>query len=217
MERYQGIFSGFLREYLINLKGREPQGTVELEDYDQLREQIVSRLFRLVDPDTGEKVVHSVYKREELYRGRHLEKAADLIVRWSDGGYHSVQRFGTKEESVFGDLLSFHLTNLEFSGCHRMDGIFAAKGKNIRNGTKIEGAQIIDVAPTILYLLGLPVPEDMDGEVLRDIFSQGYLESYPIKYCKVEADASGGSAQEDYSDADSDAIRERLKALGYIE
>ena len=68
------------------------------------------------------------------------------------------------------DAQKMPLTNLEMNGFHKMDGIFIAKGAGIRKGVEITGAEIIDMTPTILYMMGLPIPEDMDGKVLNNIF-----------------------------------------------
>jgi hypothetical protein len=78
-----------------------------------------------------------------------------------------------------------------------------------------------DIAPTVLYLMGLPVPSDMDGRVLAEIFSPTALESCPIRY----GDPVGFWPREDevafsdevMSDEDEGQIRERLQALGYLD
>jgi len=52
-----------------------------------------------------------------------------------------------------------------------MNGIFVAKGPRIKKGIKIDGAKIYDIAPTILHIFGLPIPNEMDGRVLKEIFN----------------------------------------------
>lgn len=202
----------------INLKGREPQGIVnEGKEYESLREQIILRLQELVDPDMGEKVVHRVLRREEIYHGASLYKAPDLVVEWSDAGYHSVQRFGSKEETVFCPLLTFHLTNLEFSGCHRMNGVFAIKGEMIKKGLTLPRCRIIDLAPTLLYLLGVPVPDDMDGQVLTAVFDDNYLRVNPVAFSRGEDKMLTTEERDIYSEKEKREIQRRLKSLGYLE
>ncbi|WP_193383885.1 hypothetical protein [Pyrococcus yayanosii] len=55
---------------------------------------------------------------------------------------------------------------------HRLNGIFLAYGPGIKKGYKIENAKIYDIAPTILHIFGLPIPNDMDGRVLMEIFEE---------------------------------------------
>jgi predicted AlkP superfamily phosphohydrolase/phosphomutase len=203
----------------INLKNREPEGIVDERAYEALRSDICRRLMTLKDPVTGEKVVKRVYRREELFTGPFLSKAPDLIAHWSDAGYHSVQRFGKKEDSIFSNDLRVHLTDLAFSGCHRLNGIFAVKGEGVESGKEIKGARIIDLAPTILYLLGLPAESGMDGRVLEKAFSQRYLEVNPIRYEEASFDKEEvQEVKEDvYGEEESKRVAERLRGLGYIE
>lgn len=218
-ERTQAYSLGSYGNIYINLKGREPHGIVETgAPYEELRNRIIARLMELRDPATGKQVVKKVYRREELYHGPFLFRAADLIVEWSDEGYHSVQRFGSTEDSVFSNRLDFHLTNIRYTGHHRLNGIFAIKGKGVKQGIEINGARIIDLAPTILYALGLPVPDDMDGRVLEEVFDREYLRRKPIKFREPDSrNDTKKIIQEIYTDTETDEIAKRLKSLGYIE
>lgn len=203
----------------INLRGREPGGIVdEGEEYEMLREAISAGLMKLRDPGTGQTVVKKVFRREEIYDGSCVSEAADLLVQWDDAGYHSVQRFGKKEDTVFGDHLHLHLTNMRFTGHHRMEGIFASVGKDVKQDSVIEGARIIDIAPTVLYLLGLPIPSDMDGCVLEDAFHAEYLSENPIGFSEAPGDVERVSDSfAGYNEDEADNIAERLRNLGYID
>jgi predicted AlkP superfamily phosphohydrolase/phosphomutase len=200
----------------INVKGREPDGIVDPGDeYEQLRDAIITRLKELKDPTSGRQVVKKVYRREELYQGPFLHKAADLIVVWSDEGYHSVQRFGSKEDSIFGDELHFHLTKIRYTGHHRLNGIFAIRGNGVKKNFEINGAEIIDLAPTIFYVLGIPIPSDIDGKILTNVFTDDHLQQHPLRYEK-----SGSEKLEHfeyYTEDEEKRISERLRGLGYIE
>jgi predicted AlkP superfamily phosphohydrolase/phosphomutase len=202
----------------INLNGREPDGIVEPgAEYEELRSNIIVRLKDLKDPATGRAVVKKVHRKEELYHGPFLNKAADLVVEWSEEGYHSVQRFGSVEESVFSDRLNLHLTKIRYTGHHRLNGIFAIKGMGIKQGIEINNARIIDLAPTILYVLGLPIPDDMDGRVIKEVFKEEYMGIKPIKYEETSGEGYREAGYDVYTDAESDEIAKRLKGLGYIE
>jgi predicted AlkP superfamily phosphohydrolase/phosphomutase len=203
----------------INLKNREPEGIVnEGKEYEAVRNSIAYRLMDLRDPITKEKVVKKVFRREDIYKGSFVLRAPDLIAHWSDAGYHSVQRFGKSEDSVFSNRLDFHLTNLRFTGCHRLEGVFAIKGKGIRSNAVIRDAKIIDIAPTVLYILGLPIPRDMDGRVLEEVFLPQYMKENPIQFEEASGEYEGtDTIFEGYSKEESEKIAERLKNLGYIE
>jgi len=101
-------------------------------------------------------------------------------------------------------------------GFHRSNGIFLAHGSMIREGLTIEGASIADIAPTILYTMGLPVPDDMDGAVRQEVFRDGIVENRPVAFAKA-AEYQETEEQETYSEEETEKIKNRLRSLGYIE
>jgi predicted AlkP superfamily phosphohydrolase/phosphomutase len=129
-------------------------------DYRRYRDRLIEEIKDLRDPRTGEKIVKNVRKREDVYRGDYLHLAPDLIINPEDG-----YRF---YDGIRKDLWDF--SRKPWSGYHRLHGMFLAKGPTIKKGVRIDGARIYDVAPTILHIFGIPIPEDMDGHVLREIF-----------------------------------------------
>jgi len=95
-----------------------------------------------------------------------------------------------------------------------MDGVLLMSGPAVRKGVKLEGANIVDIAPTVLYALGLPIPADMDGRVLTDAFAPAKVAARPPEYAEdsVAEDARGTG----YSPEDTDVVIERLRQLGYV-
>jgi hypothetical protein len=93
----------------------------------------------------------------------------------------------------------------------------SSHGPPFKRGAEIAGARLIDFAPTLLYLLGQPVPRDMDGKVLSDLFQPEYLQSHPIRYDNEEEDFQAPESRGEYSKEEAAQVEERLKALGYIE
>jgi len=89
------------------------------------------------------------------------------------------------------------------------------KGEGIRHASGIEGAQIIDLAPSILYLLGLPVPKEMDGKVLEKAFEEEILREKRVQF--IEEDAYDFRPQEVYSEQEEEELKKQLKVLGYFE
>lgn len=198
----------------INLKSREANGIVEPSELHALEDYICAELLKLTD-NKGQKVVEKVYKKEELYMGEFTDRAPDLIVRWVDYAYHSRQRFGEEEKEIFMDTQKMPMTNLEMNGFHKMDGIFIASGAGIRKGVEISGAEIIDMAPTILSIIGLPIPEDMDGKMLNDIFESECNKKGEVV---TEGVVSGRKkiSEDGYSESESKKVEERLRNLGYL-
>ena len=197
----------------INLKGREPEGMVKPGSaYEQLRHQLISDFMEVKDPESGDSVVRKVYKTEEVFHGNYLDKAPDLLVEFNDG-YDSVGKFNKDQLGIEleGGCL-YQLNN--WSGNHRLDGILITSGPLVRELGEIKGAEIIDIAPTVLYLMGLPVPKDMDGKVLKEIIDDDYVSMNPITF--TEDTKVDHRKDNNYSQDDEKKIEERLRNLGYL-
>jgi predicted AlkP superfamily phosphohydrolase/phosphomutase len=209
----------------VNLRGRQPQGIVEPGiDYESLRTKLIQELESWRHPQTGAPIVEKAYRREEIYSGACVGEAADIIPKWS---YHQGYSFAYRNSSKSPNLAwiehvdPHQLDNNRFfankSGNHRDDGIFLAKGAPIRPGYTVQGARIIDLAPTILRLLEVPVPADMDGRVLEEIFTEGDARSAPVPKDAGPSFGPMAPSEGTYTADDEEKIEERLKALGYVE
>lgn len=211
-DRTKAYSHGNMGLMYINLKGREPNGIVTPEEYDELRDYIIKELYKLKDPETGKNIVDKVFKKEEIYNGECLEDAPDLFIV-PEMQYHEIASFSDVLTKPTGNIdeIDFRLRR---SGQHRLNGILLMEGKNIKKGITIKNAEIIDLAPTILYMIGIRIPSDMDGKVLKDAFDPLYLESNPIQY----EDILQYKTQLDYewSKEDEEKVKERLRTLGYM-
>ena len=79
-------------------------------------------------------------------------------------------------------------------------------------------ANIVDVAPTILYAMGLPIPPEMDGRVLLEIFSEEYRQAHPLRYEESHTDSKSGLDQAaTYSEEEEQEMQRRMRALGYMD
>ena len=132
------------------------------KEYETLRTQLIKEIKKIKNPQTGENLVADVKRKEDIYHGDHLELAPDLVVVPNDGYrmYDSLMRS------------SWDYSNI-WSAYHTLQGIFIAHGPDIKKGLRIENAKIFDIAPTILHMFNVPIPRDMDGRILIEIFQEG--------------------------------------------
>ena len=195
---------------MINVAGRQPQGCVQPgEEYENLRTKILEEVRTLRHGDTGEPIVLEAYRREELYHGERLEAAPDLILVTRD-----CYKGGTGLEELVSDVPLDVLSHL--SGVHRMDGILLAQGPHVRHNAPIEHAGIIDVAPTVLYALGMPIPSDMDGKPLTALFEEEHIHETAASYTDERTFEDVASDAYGYSEEEEESVRLKLEALGYL-
>lgn len=199
----------------VNLRGLRPQGQVSMgREYEELREAIIEELKALRDPQTGVPVFAEIYKKEEIYTGEYLSEAADLMVFTHNMEYRFVDSY-LKIDSTKDDNMVMELPP-GFEAEHRRDGILMAWGPDIAQGKNLSPAQIMDVAPTALHLMGQAVPEDMDGQVLRNLFHEDFDRQNPVRFQKITPGIGKDSTTTPYSKEELEKIQQRLKGMGYI-
>jgi predicted AlkP superfamily phosphohydrolase/phosphomutase len=190
---------------VINVRGRQPQGTVPPDEYEAIREHIMRGLRQITDPKTGDQVVREVYKRDDLFEGEFVERAPDIIV-WC----HDMYKEGPLAQGPLVGQVPFDELQ-QVPGSHDEKGIFLAMGPDIAAGVNLDDARLIDLPPTILHAMELPVPSDMDGRVLSGIFTDARRE---VESVDLELDRS---TQESYlTDDEEQQIKDKLKGWGYL-
>jgi predicted AlkP superfamily phosphohydrolase/phosphomutase len=160
----------------INLKGREPKGRVAPgPEYDDLCDELISEFGALTNPETGKSAVAEVFRPDREYGFDSVMDMPDVIVKWAgDAPIRALAspRIGT----VHGDLRD------KRTGAHTDFGFLLAAGAGIKEGQRSHDGHILDIAPTILYLMGEPVPKDMDGKILLDIVSDRFKVEHSPEY-----------------------------------
>lgn len=155
---------GYIR---INLLGREAEGVVKPgKDYDRICEEIVDGLHTFVDADTSEPIVERIIRSDQLFAsGSYRNNLPDLIVQW-------VSSPATRHQEIvsprYGSIVwptPGHNPDGR-SGNHRAEGFLLAAGDHIQHKSQINHAHIVDLAPTIYALLGVPKPGNMEGQVI---------------------------------------------------
>ncbi|GAC1650042.1 MAG: alkaline phosphatase family protein [Herpetosiphon sp.] len=200
---------GNMGQIFVNLRGREPQGIVAPgEEYERLLDEITAQLYALRDGTLP--VVDRVYRRSELYNGPYAEHGADLNVLMRDMNYIAHGWREMTYERVFAPAS-------DETGTHRPLGVIIGYGPGIAAAGRRGEAQIVDVAPTILWLLGLPLPDDLDGKTIESFLHAGALGAQPpVAIASMAAPAP--HFVEDWGDSDDEAaVLERLKSLGYVD
>jgi predicted AlkP superfamily phosphohydrolase/phosphomutase len=211
--RTRAYAQGNFGQIFLNLKGRQPDGCIAPENARPLLEELKAGLASISHPETGEPLVEQIYERDELYDGPHAALAPDLTVVLTDWRYRTIG---------LHDFTTNRMISPAFgpTGDHRMDGILIASGPAFRSGAKPSDASLLDVAPTVLNLLEVGVPTDMDGRVLTELLEP---ETAVASHRPVLAGAFagvGGDADSPidsaYSAKDDAAIKQRLVDLGYL-
>jgi len=193
---------------MINLKGRQPRGIVEPgSEYEQIRTEIIDGIKELVDAETGLPVVRNAWRREEIYRGLHVEDMPDILIEYRDG-----YRTGMSGSApVIAGIK--RPGGEQAGGTHTMSGIFAARGPGIKCGAPVGDLNIIDVAPTVCHISGLPVPSNFEGRVMEQVLEQRFMDSRPVR---EGGPLSRRTDSGDPAGGDIKSMREKLAGFGYL-
>lgn len=207
--RTRAYARGQIGQIFLNVRGREPEGIVDPgAEYYELRAEIVEQLLEMKDPDTREPMVDRVHLKEEIFSGKHVDDAPDITIDWRDMEYWAFDILAGGRKIVTPNLRTR-------SGGHRMNGIFLAHGPDMARGRALDNPNIVDVAPTLLHLLGLPVPSHMDGHVLTEAFAEGSRPAnVPVSYEQTNGSHKGETAG--YTAEQEEKVKERLRQLGYL-
>jgi predicted AlkP superfamily phosphohydrolase/phosphomutase len=206
--RTKAFSVGNFGQVYLNVKGRRPQGAVEPGEYEAVCDAIIARAKELRDPQDGSQVVPVVYRREEVFHGISEARLPDLVLHTDRAKYVS---FGHAD---FGSNRIIEPSTGQ-TGHHHMEGVIGLRGPGVRHGAKLEGASLLDPAPTILHYLGLPVPQYMDGRVLAEAFTDEFNAANPVAYAQVgPGEGTGSDAL--YTDAEEELVMQKLRDLGYV-
>jgi len=179
------------------------------EEYLAFRSQLIAKFLALRDPVTGGPFIKDVLCRDDAYPGPFQPQAPDLTLVQFDYGFVSVLN---KEPII--DVRPCVI------GTHYPAGILLARGPAIASGATLPAQSILDMAPTLLYSLGLPIPCDLDSKVMESLFSTAYRKSHPVTTGPAtEPPNHFAAARGDSADAarGDEEILNRLRALGYVE
>ncbi|SNZ06757.1 Predicted phosphohydrolase or phosphomutase, AlkP superfamily [Natronoarchaeum philippinense] len=174
----------------LNVAGRDPDGVVDPDEYERVRDELIALLETVTAPD-GTPVFEEVVPREAYIHGPYAEDAVDVIAVPTDFQHSLSAVVG----DPFGDPEPYN---------HKRDGVVALSGDGVDAEADLSGAHLFDVAPTVLAALDIAPAEVMDGDALPAVDA-------PETASYDEYAATEQTATED------DEVARRLSDLGYLE
>ncbi|WP_339138541.1 MAG: alkaline phosphatase family protein [Candidatus Electrothrix sp. GW3-4] len=173
--------------------------------------QLRKDMLAVTDPSTGENIILDLVDGNLLF-GEDKATTPDLVLIPANGYNFSFDSQDIERENPFVGIPRL------WSGNHESEGVFMAWGKHINAGTEYGELSIMDVMPTMCYILDLPIPSWAEGKVVRQAFSESFLDTRkerresPPSDANFRDSASAGAMNE----VESEEVIKRLKALGYL-
>lgn len=155
----------------INLKGRDPEGIVDPKDYKEVQQQIIDALLTYVDPATGKRPISMALSKQDarilgLY-GAHVGDVIYAVYPWFSGQHANI------------------LPAAEW-GVGNLKALLTFTGPGIKKNYRLERTcNLIDIVPTICYLMDLPLPSTTEGAVLHQAFKNPNFKSDEITKLKA--------------------------------
>lgn len=208
----EALFTGTAGIWL-HVRGRYPLGCVAPgAEYERLRDEIRDGLRRLADAD-GHRVFRSVERREDCYAGPFVDTAPDLVAVCNP-------RFGIIFESLRRELRTPELfgpyDELGYTGTHDPAGLYLVAGPAAAAVGEHRAYPIEAIAPTVLHLLDVPVPEDHEAAVMTEALRPAFLAARPVRFA-APLDETAMAPAGWRSSEDEAHVAEHLRALGYFE
>ncbi len=185
----------------LNKISKYASGIVEDKDCDALRGELIEKLKQLTDED-GEPIFKYVHKKESIYKGDMLKEAPDIVMelgKWVVGANFPTKII-EKRQTIY----------------HHSEGICLMHGPAIETGKHSGALNIYDMSPVILHLLNMPVPDDMDGQIATELFTEDYVLKNPVSYATSQNQSGERRENKSSVSEDDEIVIARLKSLGYM-
>ena len=185
--------TGYTGQLYLNVKGREAQGVVDPDDYDEVLDELTTKILA-IRSDNNNPLNTQVFCRKDIHFGAFAEYGPDLFINFDECRWNISEMVGYKE------LYSYDTTLGPDDGGHGLYGYFCLVGPRVTSRGEYHGASLLNVAPTVLHQLDLPVPRQMEAPPLTE----------------EEEDEQGFQLDQSfYSLDDEESIKSRLAFLGY--
>lgn len=218
----------FFHEFAINLKEREPDGSVSREDYERVREELKGAFESVRFQDTGERLFTKITLHDGTPYYKHIDFnfLGEEVRLWNNDAFDLIIEDGykcrfqddsiMKKRVIIGsnayEMREF-LTPSIWSAGHSLRGIFMARGKDIKAG-RINALSTLDIAPSLLFWMKLPIPSSMEGKIQTGIFKDEFIRQNPAKITATKAQPRSAGAK--LSKGEEERIKEDLRGLGYL-
>ncbi|WP_247004865.1 alkaline phosphatase family protein [Halosolutus gelatinilyticus] len=183
----------------VNDTERFDRGIVPPEQVESVKRDVAAALSDVTDPETGTRVL-DVRDGDELFP---TDPDSPDLIAVGRGEYEEKTSVADEPFEPAGDK----------AASHRSEGIFLAWGPTVDEGVSVEGASVVDVAPTVCHGAGVPVPEAADGRVLEAVFDSSSVGAVENR----RYDAQSADTSNDPDDENFDGVEDRLRGLGYLE
>jgi predicted AlkP superfamily phosphohydrolase/phosphomutase len=177
-------------------------GIVDPGDFDRVRHEAMDQPAPFVDPATGKKPVKAIFKREEVFKGKHADTAPDILME-------PAERYSLTHAKSAIEKADW------ISGDHRLEGVIVAAGPGVRPFE--EEPKLIDMAPTILAALDAPALIQHTGRVLHELVGAADVKHAEAAPAVVIPGMPTGDEETTVSDTEADEMEEHLRGLGYLE
>ena len=144
---------------------RFDHGNIRESEKEQIINEIILKITKLKHPLTGKCIIDKIYRQTELYDGQFTKNGPDITISL---------RKKIIVDTNFNNKKGFFEMKAprKRAGDHSQYGFFGATGSAVKKGLKISEGSILDIAPTILHILNVPIPNDMEGRVLKEIYRE---------------------------------------------
>jgi predicted AlkP superfamily phosphohydrolase/phosphomutase len=188
---------GYYARIFLNVKGREPSGLIYPSDYETVRNTLAEKIMEITDPD-GNQIPTQVFKPEDIYQSVN-NIPPDLIVYFGDLLWRSIGSVGHNAVHTLENDIGPDDAN------HAQHGIFILNDHAHRG--HLQHLDIRDVAPTVLALMDIPVPSDMQGHSVIETGSEGQSD---------QTEPFESPTDDVYTAEEKVTLEDRLKSLGYL-
>jgi predicted AlkP superfamily phosphohydrolase/phosphomutase len=211
------VFPGSLYSGLLyfNVAGREPGGVIPAHERKSLASKLRDELYRIQEPDTGERLFTNIFLSDEIYSGPVADHAPDLIL----DAYRLNWNIRTRQPAPHtGEQHGRYFVTFDHGrdyGWHSPDGVFVFSGPAFRPGGEAHTGPLMDVPATLLHIYDVPMPADWDGRALVELLNPE-LSRRPIRTQPGETETTV-VAEGVFTAEEADSMVSHLRALGYLD